>query len=73
MKQGTSPILADLPTDKPSCANCTYNGSMCVRKKLHPKGYVLNYLTKELGGIVALCVHYQGKFSKPATQLSLSL
>ena len=61
------PTLDDLPTDRASCATCTNGGVGCPRSKSNkrfPNGYVLNSLTGEIGGIIACCPHYTGKFKK---------
>lgn len=53
--------LDDLPQGKANCATCTNRGVDCERmKKKYPKGYIYNELTKEVGGIIAKCVNYQG-------------
>ena len=62
--------IDDLPNDRASCANCTYNGPMCERKKKQfPDGHVKNSVTGQIAGIISLCVNYKGRFD--LSQLNL--
>lgn len=57
------PTLDDLPSSGRNCATCTHEGGSCPRsnRQQFPNGYVHNSATREIGGMIAGCMHYTGK------------
>lgn len=56
-----TPLIADFPSNKPNCGNCTRKGGACARnEKRYPNGYVKSSVTGEIAGVIYKCVHWTG-------------
>ena len=66
--------LNDFPPDKRNCGNCTRQGGACHRSgKSFPNGYVINELTRDIGGIIYCCPHYTGRYENKQVDLWMSI
>lgn len=66
--------LDDFPADAASCANCTRKAGLCPRrnKSKYPHGYLHNYFTGEISGVIMKCANYTGKYMKKPMQLDIN-